>query len=325
MARYVVGAGPVGRAVLNHLSERSEAATLISRRPHLSSQIVGSIVDPDVRSRIEPGSTIYHCANAPYHRWPQELPSLWRAVIDAAVKQRARLIIATNLYAYGRPSGVGSPPELHEAHAKNPHTVKGRVRLEVERLVEEAVKTRGLSAVLVRGSDFFGPGGCESALGDRFFRPLIQGKDPVFTGSLDAPHSYTYLPDFARTMVAAAGQLAAAGKTAATKQPAADTRGAPRFQEWIVPNGSALTARELSSYLEKTLGRTLKPKSMGATTLRIGGFFIPAAREMVEMLYEFTEPFIADGTRARRELGIEPTDTETASAETVQWYRSNKQ
>ena len=49
---------------------------------------------------------------------------------------------------------------------------------------------------LGRGSDFFGPYGLGSALGDRVFPPALAGKKASLIGNLDAPHTYTYLADF---------------------------------------------------------------------------------------------------------------------------------
>jgi nucleoside-diphosphate-sugar epimerase len=51
------------------------------------------------------------------------------------------------------------------------------------------------------------------------------------------------------------------------------------------------------------------------------GVVNPTIRELDEMLYEFTQPFVVDGSKATRRLGIEPTPMDDAIAQTVAWFR----
>jgi len=39
------------------------------------------------------------------------------------------------------------------------------------------------------------------------------------------------------------------------------------------------------------------------------------------MRYEFTQPFVVDGTKAQTQLGIEPTPLHEATAQTIAWFR----
>lgn len=307
---YVIGGGPLGRTTMRHLVDSGAKATLVSRskRSTVGSgrQIVGEIADPNVQSQIREGSVLYHCANAPYHKWSQELPALWDAVTGLAIEKRCTLVVATNVYSYGEPSGT-----ITESHEKRPHTRKGIVRNEVESKVIDAVTKERLQAVLVRGSDFFGPEVNDSVVGSRFFSALLRGKQPTFTGALDQPHSYTFLPDYVRTMIAAAAKIDSGTHDGRT--------------ELIVPNSKAVTALQLSERLEIVLGRKLKPRAIGAGTLRLGGLFVPAAHEVIEMLYEFDRPFLVDGSEASKYLGIDATELDRALSDTVQWYRDHFQ
>jgi len=303
---YVIGFGPLGRALTKEILASGREATVISRRGLRPEQgvhaIQGSIMDPNVQRVIDGGSTLYHCANAPYHRWPQELPTLWDSMADLAEQTGSRLVVGTNLYAFGRPNGI-----LTESHEKSPCSRKGYVRHQIETRTIQVAERGGFPCALVRASDFFGPGGCESALGDRFFAAVLAKNIAGYLGSLDVRHSYTYLPDYARTMLAAAQFL----ETSQTK-----------VTEWIVPNAPAVTARELTRILEQFIHQPLKPQTTTRFSLRLGGLFVPAAKELLEMWYEFDEPFIADGSLAEQTLAITPTPLEKALEETVRWYRS---
>jgi hypothetical protein len=44
---------------------------------------------------------------------------------------------------------------------------------------------------------------------------------------------------------------------------------------------------------------------------------------MVEMLYEFEQPFIVDSSKFERTFGMKATPMRTAIRETVAWYQSH--
>jgi nucleoside-diphosphate-sugar epimerase len=250
-------------------------------------------------------SVIYNCANAPYHRWPADLPPIWRSVQHAAAANGARLVIGTNLYAYGDPGrALTSESEIA------PCSRKGRVRAMLETEALEADAGGELSVTLVRASDFYGPEVTDSALGERFFGPAIAGKTASLAGRLDVPHSWVYLPDFAATMAAAGTSDDSWGRT------------------WIVPAAPPVTGKELEAAVRARLeqglgsarGEDFHISSMGKGALRLGGLFVPAAREMVEMYYEFDRPFVSDGSGAERLLGVTPTSLDEGLARTLEWY-----
>ena len=63
--------------------------------------------------------------------------------------------------------------------------------------------------------------------------------------------------------------------------------------------------------------------TMGRGMLRLGGLFIPAAKEVIEMLYQFEQPFVVDSRKFVQRFGGEagPTPLRTALTETVAYYR----
>jgi len=61
---------------------------------------------------------------------------------------------------------------------------------------------------------------------------------------------------------------------------------------------------------------------MGASMLRLAGLFVPVAHEMVEMMYEFTEPFVVDSRKIGRAFALTATPVEEGMRETVAWYRA---
>jgi dTDP-D-glucose 4,6-dehydratase len=47
---------------------------------------------------------------------------------------------------------------------------------------------------------------------------------------------------------------------------------------------------------------------------------MPQAKAGVEMMYEFTKPFVVESGRIEGDLGLRPTPIETGLALTVNWY-----
>lgn len=55
--------------------------------------------------------------------------------------------------------------------------------------------------------------------------------------------------------------------------------------------------------------------------VRLGGLFIPAAREMVEMMYQFTDDLVVNHSAYASELGDHATPLTEATTATVSSYR----
>jgi nucleoside-diphosphate-sugar epimerase len=58
--------------------------------------------------------------------------------------------------------------------------------------------------------------------------------------------------------------------------------------------------------------------------LRAIGAFSPPIREMVEMQYEFTQPYLLDGAKFTRAFSFTPTPHRNALAETIAWFRARQ-
>lgn len=298
MRSLVLGCGPVGAALAKELVDNGDTVRVLTRsRSKVLANVKMAYADlqsPETQESFDWADVVFHTANAPYHRWPELLPGLWQSVVEKAKAASTRLVAMTNVYSYGR---FDSP--LTEEHPWNTETRKGTVRKQIETMVLEEVQGGRLDGYLVRASDFYGPYRVESALGDRFFEGLAKKGQLQFPGASTVPHSYTYLDDIART-------LSAVGRTAA-----------PRHREYLVPNDRPLTGNELAGLLSRLTGKELKPKAAGRGFFRFAGVFVPGAREMIEMLYEFERPFIIPGNRARDEFGIQPTPIGTGLEKTL--------
>jgi nucleoside-diphosphate-sugar epimerase len=156
-----------------------------------------------------------------------------------------------------------------------------------------------------RASDFYGPGPtATSHLGQYFMPRLLAGRRPlVLAGDLDAPHSFTYVPDLARTLVTLAGDDRAWGRA------------------WHVPTAPAVSLREIASRTAALAGVPDKgvlvvPRPL----LRALGLAVPFLRELEEVRHQFERPFVLGSTAAQRTFGLAPTPLEEGLSAHVRWW-----
>jgi len=263
----------------------------------------GDLYDPAFVRRVTQGaSAAYQCAQPHYHEWPQKFPSLQAAILEGLAGTSTRLVLAENLYAYGRQDGV----PLSEDFPLAAHTRKGMVRASLTQTALAAHQDGRVQVTIGRGSDFFGPWVLDSSLGSRVFAPAMAGKAASFAGNLDVPHTATFIADFGRALVVLGEREEALGKA------------------WHVPNDRpTITQREFAAMIFEQLGTEPRVSSVGKGMMRMAGLFIPGARETVEMMYEFEKPFVVDSTRFETTFGVRATPLPQAIAATLDWYRAH--
>jgi nucleoside-diphosphate-sugar epimerase len=306
-ANVIFGTGPLAQAVMRALLKRGKTVKMVNRSgkrpadaPAQVEMAAGDAYNTDFTRSITKGAAaVYQCAQPAYHQWVTMFPQLQAAILDGAAAGGAKLIVAENLYMYGDTDGR----PLHEGLPYAATTRKGKVRAEMATALLEAHRQGKVRVAMARGADFYGAGVLSSALGERTIAPLLRGKPAEVTGSLDQPHSFTYVDDFGEAMAILGECDPALG------------------QAWHVPNAPALTQRQMVTLFFKEAGLEPKFTVMGKPMLTLGGLFIPAAREMVEMLYEFEKPFQVDSGKFIQAFGDIATPQEKAVKETVAWYR----
>ena len=300
----VLGAGPVGRAVVARLADRGLTPTAITRsgtKVDGATAARADITDPQALAATlgELGAdAVFQCAMPAYHRWPQEFPALQASVLAACADTGAVLVAAENLYGHGTP---GVP--ITEQSPLEPTTNKGRVRADLWRALATAHAEGRANAVAVRASDFFGPGVVVSAYGDACFGALARNKKAQILGDPSTRHSITYVPDYAEALVRVA------------ERP--DTWG----RACLAPTAPARTQAEYVQLAARHLGVDPGIRSIGTFAMRVAGLFNRGAREIVEMMSEFTADYLVDSTFSETALDQAPTPLEAAIAATADSYR----
>lgn len=305
----VFGTGPVGQAVARELVKRGKIVKLINRSgkkpegaPDGASVAAGDVFDVNVARQLAQGAThVYQCTNPPYTQWRAQFPTLQANTLEAAASAGAKYIVTDNLYMYGDTNGQ----PLREDSPYLAHTRKGKVRREMAESLMAAHRSGKVRVAVARASDYYGPRATNSAAGDRMFGFAVQGKAASVPGNLDLPHTYTYVDDFAKALVVLGERDEALG------------------QVWHVPNAETLTTRQFVTLIYEELGLPPRMSGMGRLMMSIGGLFIPEAREMVEMMYEFEKPFVVDSSKFTQTFGVQGTPLREAIKTTVAWYRQN--
>ena len=247
----------------------------------------------------EGASTIYQALNPEYHQWHEFFPGLQEGALAAAKATGAVYVSIENLYMYD------SSDVMNEDTRIAPVSKKGVLRQQMAEEVMAAHENGEVRAVALRSSDYYGPGVTGSALGDMVFGNLVAGKAAQVGGSLTQPHSVAYIEDV--------------GRAAAELGMRDDVLGSV----WITPHAPAQTQGQMVEQACDLLGVPVKVTTISPMMMRLAGLFIPQAKASVEMMYEFTKPFVVDSGRIERELGLVATPTATGLARTTEWYHGH--
>jgi len=304
----IFGTGQLGMAVMHELVHQGKKVRMVNTRgqadvPAGVEVVKGDAYSPDSVQTLTAGAqVVYQCAQPGITQWPQKFPALQASILEGTARSGARLVIGENLYMYGEVSGP-----IHEGLPYNATTRKGRTRAQITEAALAAHQAGKLRVVIGRGSDFFGPGVLNSAVGgERFIQPALQGKSAQLVGRLDIPHTVTFIEDFGRALVLLGEHEEAYG------------------QAWHVPNDQPhITQRQLMTMFFEESGQKPRIKRMGPLMLAIGRLFIPEAREGMEMAYEFEQPFVVDSSKFEGAFGMQATPLREAVRRTVGWYREH--
>jgi nucleoside-diphosphate-sugar epimerase len=263
-------------------------------------QVAADVATPEgARQACAGAAVVYHCAQPAYTKWVELFPPLTRAVLDGTADAGAKLVFADNLYVYGPPEGPMTEETPQRAQGK-----KGRIRIEMAAAILRAHAEGRLRCTIGRSSDYYGPRGTTSTVGDNLMKPLLRGKRARWVGSLDQPHTLNYLEDMARALVTLGEREEADG------------------QVWHLPAAEPLTGRQFLMLTYDAAGLPSKAGVASRPMIRLVGVFNPLVRELNETLYQFERPFVSDASKFQGAFGpFEPTPHQEAVRRTVEWFR----
>ena len=304
----VLGAsGGTGSALVEELLRRGHRVRAVSRggdAPEGTEGMKADVSTPEgARAASAGAAVVYHAAQPAYTRWAEEFPPMTENVIEGAAGAGAKLVFADNLYMYG----PGAPQPMPEETAQKATGKKGRTRILMAGRLLEAHRSGRARVAIGRSSDYYGPRGTGTIAGETVFGAALAGKTVRWPGSLDAPHTFNFLPDMARALATLGERAEADGGV------------------WHLPAAPPITGRAFLDLVSEETGRAVKASVTSRTTLRLIGLFSPFIRELAETVYQFEGPFVSDATKFERAFGpFEPTPHPEAVARTVAWFRKRE-
>jgi nucleoside-diphosphate-sugar epimerase len=288
----VVGAGPVGRHVASLLIDRGDRV-IVGSRSGRDPGVVGAehvVLDAssaDALARAADGvDGLFNTANpGTYATWEKRWPPLAASLLAVAEKTGAVYAMTGNLYPLGP---VDGPLREDLPDIARDHKGSLRARIWAEAL---AAHTAGrVRAFEVRGSDFVGGGEGHVS---RVLPTALRGRAVRMVGRVDQPHTFTHVGDVARVLVAAFHDHEAHGRV------------------WHVPSNPPRTQREIVDELMDAAGRPrVAVRGTSAALILTLGLVSPLLREVSQLSYQLTRPYVLDGTAAQERFGIAPTPWE---------------
>ncbi|MFG3507489.1 NAD-dependent epimerase/dehydratase family protein [Streptomyces sp. NPDC047821] len=301
----VIGFGPAGAATARLLAGKGHQVRVVTRsgraaEPGLEHVALDATDSARLTEAVRGAAAVYGCAAPPYHRWVSDLPPLAASLCAAAEATGAVLVLLGNLYGYGPVDGPMT--EDLPLAAAGP---KGRVRAAVWEKALKLHEEGRVRAVEVRASDFFGPGVTDGGhLAARVVPRLLRGRPVSTLGDPDAPHSWTYLPDVAGTLVEVAEEERAWGRA------------------WHVPTAPPQSVRRMVDRLAAAAGtRPVAVRGLPPAALGVASLFSPLIRELREIRYHFDRPFVVDSTAYESAFATGPTPVDDQIKATVDWWR----
>lgn len=305
----ILGAGGVGWALAEALVARGDEVTVATRSGSgpdhpLVRRVRADAADRDALRAAADGVTAILCAvhGSKYAAatWRAELPPIEQAVMDVAEELDIPVVFTESLYAFGAPTGpiTENSPYLGDS---------GKSAVRKELLAARAAHPA--TTISVAASDFVGPRATAAHVSMLILPKVLANSTVWVLGATDQPHSFTYVPDLARTMIAAADRVKEL---------------APEGDRVIfAPTAAPLTMAEMTAKVAAAAGvATPKVRPLPAWLVKSLGLVVPDMREMADVLHQWTAPYVLDTTAAEAELGFGPTPIDEAVAATVEWGKA---
>ena len=121
-------------------------------------------------------------------------------------------------------------------------------------------------------------------------------------GSADVPRTLHFLSDAARGLVTLADHDEADGKV------------------WHLPSAPPITGKAFMKLINEALPTPVKTKTLGMAAMNIGGIFSKDAKESIEMMHQWTDPFVVDSSAFTNVFGaFTPISHAAAVTATIDW------
>lgn len=195
----VLGAtGGIGSETASALARRGWTIRAMSRSgtPAINTNnwqwVKGDVMNASTVADAAAGTqVIVHAVNpANYGEWNRLVLPMIDNTIHAAKLAGARILLPGTIYNYG----TDAFPVLFEDSPQHASTHKGKIRIEMEKRLQDAAKNC-VNTLIVRFGDFFGPRPGHSWFSQAVVKPNKPLQAITYPGKAGVGHNWAYLPD----------------------------------------------------------------------------------------------------------------------------------
>ncbi|MGH9715453.1 MAG: NAD-dependent epimerase/dehydratase family protein [Candidatus Acidiferrales bacterium] len=304
----ILGAGgAISNKLVNQLAARKQVFRLVSRRPlqisGATEVMAADVTDREQAVRAVAGSSVVHLVvgvKYDHKLWAEVWPRIMANTIEACKRAGAKLIFFDNVYVYGRVEGP-----MTEETPFNPCTKKGEVRAKIASMLIDEWKRGAITAMIARSADFYGPNTRNGIPNRLVFDLMARNRKPIWFANCSVPHSYTYTPDAAESLLKLTETTSAWNQT------------------WHVPTApNPPTGKGFISLAAKEFGVAPKCRVVGKLTVRLVGLINSVVREMWEMMYQYDSPYIFDSSKYAKAFGFQGTPYADAIRATADSFKN---
>jgi len=255
---------------------------LVSRNPK---QVNGTdllftanLLDAGETEEAVKGSDIVYLTVGLPNNWKiakEQWPVIMRNVIDACIKQQAKLVFFDNTYMYGKSDGIITEDAAFLSKGK-----KGKVRGEITTMLLNEIHNKKITAMICRAPEFYGPRNTKSITNTLIFENIRNSRKIKVLLKDNTLRTLIYTPDAGKAM-------ALLGNTPDAYQ-----------QSWHLPcDNIRLTSKEFIQLAGEIYGVKLNYIVLQKWMIRLIGCFNPNMRETAELLYRYEKDNIFDSSK----------------------------
>lgn len=160
-----------------------------------------------------------------------------------------------------------------------------------------------VKVVIPRFPDYYGPN-VTNKLMKPIFMAALSGKKAGWVGNLDVRHDLVFIEDAAAACIMLGETASAYGEV------------------WHVPGAGSITGREFIDMAFRAAGNKPNIGLLSGRSIRVAGLINSDAREMIELMYEFEEPLVLDGSKFSTKFPLfKYTSHEEGIRKTINWFR----
>ena len=266
-------------------SKYTKIIKLVSRHPlkvNDSDQLfAANLLDAFQTEQAVKGSELVYLTVGLPNNWKianAQWPVIMQNVINACLKQNAKLVFFDNTYMYGASYGIITEESPFLSTGK-----KGKVRGEIANMLIDSILNTDISAMICRAPEFYGPRNTKSITNALIFENIRNSKKLKVLLNDNTLRTLIYAPDAAKAMALLGNSPDAFHQT------------------WHLPcDNNRLTSKEFIQFTGEIYGQKLNYMVLKNWMIRIISLFNSGMRETIELLYRYKTDNLFDSSKFKR-------------------------